>query len=47
MQQAMKKAGKSPKLIVFKDAGHNFLASNLEAYLTQLEQFFAAHLPQP
>jgi fermentation-respiration switch protein FrsA (DUF1100 family) len=45
MQQALRKAGKTQKFVIFENAGHTFTGSNLEAYLTQLEQFFATHLP--
>lgn len=45
MQKALKASGRDQKIVVFEDAGHNIFESNLEDYLTQLEQFFAKHLP--
>lgn len=47
MSLALKNAGRNQKLVVFDGAGHNMLQANLEAYLTQLDQFFNMHLPPP
>lgn len=44
MHDALEKAGKPVKLVVFEDAGHNLRDRTLEAYLTQLEDFFGKHL---
>ncbi len=45
MHEAMKKAGKSSKLVEFEGAGHGFGGDDLKAYLQQIESFFAQHLP--
>jgi dipeptidyl aminopeptidase/acylaminoacyl peptidase len=45
MNLALEKVGRDHTFVVFEDAGHNLLGSNLEAYLTQLDTFFKQHLP--
>lgn len=45
MDRALKKTGREHTFVVFEDAGHNLLGSNLEAYLKQLETFLSKNLP--
>jgi dipeptidyl aminopeptidase/acylaminoacyl peptidase len=47
MHQALRKAGKASTIVQFEGAGHGFGGSDLEAFLTQLEKFFAKHLAPP
>lgn len=45
MESALKKGGRDHSFIAFDDAGHNVYAKYPVEYLTQLETFFAKHLP--
>ena len=45
MEAAFKKAGSNHAFVAFDDAGHNVYAKYPVEYLTQLETFFAKHLP--
>lgn len=47
MHAALKKAGKQSLIVQFQGAGHDFSDGNLDAYLQQLEKFFAQHLAAP
>ncbi len=47
MQQALRKAGKTQKLVVYDDADHNLFSQRTEEAFSELEAFFAAHLKTP
>jgi len=47
MHLALKKTGRDQTFVIFEDAGHNLLGSNLEEYLKQLDAFFTKSLPPP